>query len=153
MSSQLFVGTPSVVSKIADELHLRDADIYNGRFSHNQPFLSFIFYLLNGPEGRVKDKNIKRKPLLLSLLGQLTAMTPPPAGSITARITSSLEQRESVIKAAAHRLQTAVRALDTGETVTDASGEQMPAWAINEVLSTLGNNPTAFIFYHLIYLC
>jgi hypothetical protein len=137
MSSQLFVGTPSVVSNIASELSLPNPEIFTGAFYTNQPFLNYIYQLLAEPQGKNATHPLNRKKLLTSLLTQTASGATPAGDSIVSAMAAGLGAQADKVDSAAGRLQAAVRALESKPGV-DAAGDE-PAWALNGVIYTLGS--------------
>lgn len=142
MSTQLFVGSPTLLSTVADELKLSNPDTYNGPFSHNQPFLNYIYQLLDESEaaGSGSGTNtLQAKRFLSSLLTHITSKPTMGSSSLVTTMIGRYHGREHTVSAAAARLEAVVTALSAdGDLSMSPDGEGGPAWALNEIFSTLG---------------
>lgn len=114
MSSQLFVGTPSVVSTVAAELNLPNPDIFIGSFSQNQPFLNYVYQLLEHHDSKPQqDYTIASKTLFTSLITLITSNISPQSGSLTSAMINGFQRRNSIVEGASRRLEAAVSAIDS----------------------------------------
>ena len=142
MSTQLYVGSPTLLSTVADELKLPNPDTYNGPFSHNQPFLNYIYQLFDESEATASAGNntLSAKLFLSSLLIHITSKPSMNSSSLSAAMIGKYHHRESSVSAAATRLEAVVTALsaDGDLSANSADGEGEPAWALNEIFTTLG---------------
>lgn len=138
MSSQLFVGTPSVVAAVANELNLPNPDIFNGTFSQNQPFLNYVYLLLERSDTKAsKESDLTSKRLLSALLTHVMSTTTPRSSSITHAIIDGCQRRQGIISSASRRLDAVVSALD-GPIPADEGYSGSSVWAMNEIFTTLG---------------
>lgn len=137
MSSQLFVGTPSVVNVIAEDLSLPNPDIYVGPFSQNQFFLNYLFNLIETVDTTAQ---FVPKRFFQALLAHIMNEMEPPAGSIVAGLVTSYKHHVALVASFSQRLKAAVRSLEAPIGAAGSSPEESRNWAINEFFSAVGKN-------------